>query len=81
MKTTWNIKTNEFTIEGIKNPDRAAIIHALYEARNAALRRIADLDDIKDTVPEVLEDEREEIADYERLIDNLRTYIVMEDQR
>lgn len=78
MKTTWNPQTNEFTIQGISNAERAELIHALFEAKNATLRRLADFKIIEDVVPELIEDDRAIIADIERLISDLRTYEIME---
>ena len=79
MKTTWNPETNEYTIVGISVAERFELIHALHEARNATLRRMADFKDIEDVVPELIEDDRAIVADIERMIADLKTYEVIED--
>lgn len=78
MKTTWNPDTNEFTITGISAAERFELVHALKEAKDATLRRMADFEDIKDVVPELIEDDRAIVSDIERMIDDLRTYEVTE---
>lgn len=79
MKTTWNPQTNEFTIAGISVAERAVLIHALFEAKNATLRRMADLKIIEDMMPEIIEDDRSAVSDIEKLIDDFRIYEVRED--
>lgn len=78
MKTTWNPETNEFTIVGISAAERFELMHALHEAKDAVLRRMADLGIIKDMVPEIIEDDRAIVSDIERMIDDLGTYEVKE---
>ena len=78
MKTTWNPQTNKFTIVGISAVERAVLIHALFEAKNAILRRMADLKIVEDMVPEIIEDDRSAVSDIEKLIDDFGIYEVME---
>ena len=78
MKTTWNPKTNEFTIAGISAAERFELMHALHEAKNAVLRRMADLEIVKDMVPEIIEDDRAIVSDIAKMIDDLGTYEVKE---
>ena len=78
MKTTWNPDTNEFAITGISAAERFELIHALVEAKNATLRRMADFEIIKDMVPELIEDDRAIVSDIERMIGDLRIYEVRE---
>lgn len=78
MKTTWNPKTNEFNIEGISNRDFYSLLYGLSEAKSAALRRISELDDIKDLVSDIIDDDRAIISDSERLIGELRVYEITE---
>lgn len=78
MKTTWNPETNEFTIVGISAAERSELMHALHEAKDAVLRRMADLGIIKDMIPEIIEDDRSIVSDIERMIDDLGTYEVKE---
>lgn len=78
MKITWNPETNEFTIVGISVTERSELMHALHEAKDAVLRRMADLGIIKDMIPEIIEDDRAIVSDIERMIDDLGTYEVKE---
>jgi len=78
MKTTWNPETNEFTIVGISVAERSELMHVLHEAKDAVLRRMVYFETIKDTIPEIIEDDRAIISDIERMIDDLETYEVKE---
>lgn len=78
MKTTWNPETSEFIIVGISTAELFELIQALHEAKHAILRRMADLEIVKDMVPEIIEDDRAIVSDIERMIDDLVTYKVKE---
>lgn len=79
MKITWNPKTDEFAIVGVSKAERFGLIHVLHEAKDAVLRRIADLEIIKDTVPEMIEEDRAIVSDIERMIDDFMICEVKED--